>query len=132
MVLAFSALLTILAIAIVAIPFFRISKEPDTFSQQPSESLRSQRESIYQALETLRLERELGQVDDQEYQRQLREYRYQAAAALQMEEQMDSDHGQLEDVLEAEVLAARAKLRNLDPRRENDSRWVDEACSWRC
>ena len=121
MVLVFSALLTMFAIAIVATPFFRSPKKPDTFMQQPSESLRSQRESIYQALETLRLERELGQVDDQEYQRQLREYRYQAAAALQMEEQVDSDLGQLEDLLEEEVLAARAKLRGRDSRRENDS-----------
>jgi len=120
-VLAFSALLTVFVIAIVAIPFFRIPKESDIFPQQHPKSLRFQRESVYQALETLRLERELGQVDDQEYQRQLREYRYQAAAALQLEEQVDSDQGHLEDLLEEEVLTARAKLRKRDSPSENDS-----------
>ena len=121
MVLAVSALLTMFAIAIVAIPFFRMPKETDTFTQQHSKSLRSQRESLYQALETLRLERELGQVDDQEYQRQLREYRYQAALALQLEEQADSDPERLEDLLEEEVLTARAKLRKRESPHENDS-----------
>ena len=99
----------------------QINQHKFSFPQQPSKSLRFQRESIYQALETLRLERELGQVDDQEYQRQLREYRYQAAAALQLEEQVDSDQGHLEDLLEEEVLTARAKLRKRDSPSENDS-----------
>jgi hypothetical protein len=103
------------------IPYFRTPKKTDTFRPQDAKSLRSQRESIYQALETLRLERELGQVDGHEYQRQLREYRYQAALALQLEEQVSSDQEQLEDLLEEEVLAARAKLQERDAAREGDS-----------
>ncbi|SVB71133.1 uncharacterized protein METZ01_LOCUS223987, partial [marine metagenome] len=90
-VLAFSALLAMVAIVIVVIPFFRTPKKTDTLRPQDAKSLRYERESIYQALETLRLERELGQVDDREYQRQLREYRYQAALALQLEAQVNSD-----------------------------------------
>ena len=121
MVLAFSALLVMFAIAIVAIPFFRAPKKTDTFKPQHAKSLRSQRASIYQALETLRLERELGQVDDHEYQRQLREYRYQAALALQQEELVGSDQEQLEDLLEKEILAVRAKLQERDAPRDSDS-----------
>ena len=121
MVLAFSALLVMFAIAIIAIPFLRAPKKTDTFRPQHAKSLRSQRESIYQALETLRLERELGQVDVHEYQRQLREYRYQAALALQQEELVGSDQEQLEDLLEKEILAVRAKLQERDAPRDGDS-----------
>ena len=121
MVLAFSALLTMFAIAIVMIPYFRTPKKTDTFRPQDAKSLRSQRESIYQALETLRLERELGQVDDREYQRQLREYRYQAALALQLEAQVNSDQELFEDLLEEEVFAARTRLQERDAPRAGDS-----------
>lgn len=121
MPLAFSALLAVIAIAIVAIPFFRAPKKDDTFAPQDAEVLRSQRESIYQALETLRLERELGQVDDEEYQRQLREYRRQAAIALQEQERVEGDQEQLVALLEEEVLAARARLQDGDDQPKGDS-----------
>ena len=121
MVLTFSALLVMFAIAIVAIPFFRAPKKTDTFRPQHAKSLRSQRSSIYQALETLRLERELGQVDDQEYQRQLREYRRQAAIALRQQEQVEGDLEELEELLEEEVLAARARLQEGDDHPKGDS-----------
>lgn len=121
MALAFSALLAVLVIAIVAIPFFRTPKKSDTFNPQDAEALRSQRESIYQALQTLRLERELGQVDDREYQRQLREYRRQAAIALRQQEQVEGDLDELEALLEDEVLAARSRLQERDDHPKSDS-----------
>ena len=125
MALAFSALLALLAIAIVAIPFFRAPNKADTFNPQDAEALRSQRESIYQALETLRLELALGQVDEQEYQRQLGEYRRQAAIALQQQERVEGDqkgdHDKLEALLEEEVLAARARLQERDAPPENEA-----------
>ena len=121
MPLAFSALLAVIAVVIVAIPFFRTPKKDDTFNPRDVEVLRSQRESIYQALETLRLERALGQVDDQEYQRQLREYRRQAAIALQQQERVESDHEQLVALLEEEVLAVRARIRERAEEPKGDS-----------
>jgi hypothetical protein len=119
--LAFSALLAVIAVAIIAIPFFRTPKKEDAFDPHNAEALRSQRESIYQALETLRLERELGQVDDQEYQRQLREYRRQAAIALQAQERVEGDQEELVALLEEEVLAARARLQKDDEQPKGDS-----------
>tara|TARA_B100000809_G_scaffold79739_1_gene77881 strand:+ start:854 stop:1234 length:381 start_codon:yes stop_codon:yes gene_type:complete len=119
--LALSALLAVLAIVVVAIPFFRTPKKADTFNPQDAEALRSQRESIYQALETLRLERELGQVDDREYQRQLREYRRQAAIALRQQEQVEGDLDELAAMLEDEVLAARTRLQEGDDQPRADS-----------
>ena len=121
MSLVFSALLAVIAIAIVAIPFFRTPKKDDTFNPHDAEALRSQRESIYQALETLRLERELGQVDDQEYQRQLLEYRRQAAMALQAQEHVEGDQERLVAMLEEEVLDARAGLQKGDQQPKGDS-----------
>lgn len=121
MALALSALLAVLAIAIVALPFFRTPKKDDTFNPQDAEALRSQRESIYQALQTLRLERELGQVDDREYQRQMREYRRQAAIVLRQQEHVEGDLEELEALLEDEVLAARARLQDRDDQPKADS-----------
>ena len=121
MPLAFSALLAVIAIVIVAIPFFRTPKKDDTFNPQDAEAFRSQRESIYQALETLRLERELGQVDDEEYQRQLREYRRQAAIALEAQERVEGDQEQLVALLEEEVLAARGRLQERGDQSKDDS-----------
>ncbi len=121
MVLVFSALLAVFVIGIVAIPFFRMPKKADTFNPQNAKSLRSRRESIYQALETLRLERELGQVDEQEYQRQLLEYRRQAAITLQQQDRVEGDQQELEVLIEEEILAARARIQERDAPKQGEA-----------
>ena len=121
MALAFAALLAVFAVAIVLIPFFRSSKKADPFTPHDTESLRSQREAIYKALETLRLERALGQVDEGEYQRQLQEYRRQAAVTLRQQERVEGDQDELDALLEQEVLAARAKLQEQDTPPEGEA-----------
>ncbi|MDE2801561.1 MAG: hypothetical protein OXK21_01595 [Chloroflexota bacterium] len=88
-------------------------------------------EIFYQALETLRLERELGQVDDAEYERQAGEYRRMAALLVREQEQLlaerasdepdaaddaglSLDAGSSYDALEREVAEARERLRRME------------------
>ena len=63
-------------------------------------------EQVYDDINSLRLDYELGRVEEDEYQRRLSDYRLEAAASLKyqdgIERQMDSN-------LEDEILEARAR-----------------------
>ena len=115
--------LAVVAVVVVLLPFFRGRREggtaeavakagyPSTGSGR-AEGVRAQRESIYQALETLRLERELGQVDEAEYERQAGEYRRMAALLVREQERLLAEGDS--DGLEREVAEARERLRRME------------------
>ncbi|MDE2899721.1 MAG: hypothetical protein OXN15_01680 [Chloroflexota bacterium] len=118
--------LAVVAVVVVLLPFFRQRREaepdepfdPSTGSGR-AEGVRVQREGIYQALETLRLERELGQVDDAEYERQAGEYRRMAALLVREQERLlaegaSEEDGGPNDQLEREVAEARERLRRME------------------
>ena len=115
--------LAVVAVVVVLLPFFRGRRDaggveaaasaydPSTGSGR-AEGARVQRESIYQALETLRLERELGQVDEAEYERQAGEYRRMAALLVREQERLLAEGAS--DGLEHEVAEARERLRRME------------------
>lgn len=65
-------------------------------------------EEIYAAIETLRLEHQLGNIPQDLYQEQLNGYRLEAAKALRLKSQMGSSD--LDILLEQEILAVRTSL----------------------
>jgi rubrerythrin len=106
--LAIAGILSVVVLVAVLYPFLRPGAEEAGPPLPPDlETLLARREAIYQAMETLRLEHELGTVEEAEFVRRTREYRRQAAAALR---EQDSIEAEMDD-LEREVLAARARLR---------------------
>ena len=105
------AALALLAGVVVLLPFLRARPAAETPPADVSaaEGVRLQREGLYRALETLRLERELGQVDAQEYTRQLEDYRRQAALLVRAQEQLSGQADAATAALERAVQAARAQ-----------------------
>ncbi len=127
--LVVGAALAVVAVVVVLLPFFRQRREAEAVvavaSASDAEGVRGQRESIYQALETLRLERELGQVDDAEYERQAGEYRRMAALLVREQERLlaerpsrgeraSDEPDTSNDQLEREVAEARERLRRME------------------
>tara|TARA_B100000315_G_scaffold187800_1_gene177460 strand:+ start:4098 stop:4544 length:447 start_codon:yes stop_codon:yes gene_type:complete len=108
--LVVGAALALFSVAIVAFPFLksrlRTWVEGPTVAASPEAP---ELESIYEAIRTLRLEHELGQVPEQLYREQLQGYRVQAATALRQRAREQDDDPEWS--LEQEVLAARAALR---------------------
>lgn len=73
-------------------------------------------DSIYESIYTLELEYQLGNLPEQQFQKQFQAYRLQAAAALK--EQLENGQTDLLSSLEQEVLGARTTLQDnqaLDP-----------------
>ena len=109
MAVLIGALLTILVVAVILYPFikgrFRSGTSP---TPQPSGEIGGRtRERIYDDIRTLRLEYELGSIDEEEYRELLQTYRSQAALAIKDQEQSDSE---LDRSLEDEIQRARAHL----------------------
>lgn len=118
--LAIGAVLAVAAVVVVLLPFVRARRDAGPLAPSEAEGVRVQREGLYRALETLRLERELGQVDDQEFERQMTDYRRTAALLVREQERLlgdaadaDQDGASLE-ALEREVREARARLQRLE------------------
>ena len=86
--LVIGAALAVIAVAVVLLPFLRSRRDADPLTPWNAEGVRTQREGLYSALETLNLERELGQVDEEEFERQMREYRRQAALLVREQERL--------------------------------------------
>jgi rubrerythrin len=101
------AVVTILTVGFVLLPFLRprtgvrAELEPTT-----RDGLVATREALYREMEDLRLERELGSVDEEEYERRVGECRLQAAGTLRDQERLEEQLSGLEEA----VASARAGL----------------------
>lgn len=83
-------IVTIPAILIIAMPFFK-NKRPELESERfPREmdQIHSEREAIYKQLETLQLERDIGQFSNSEYEERVWALRLEAAENLQRQSQL--------------------------------------------
>ena len=107
MALLIVAILTLVSVGFVLLPFVR-SRPGARAPRGPSARLAlvARREALYREMEALRLERELGSVEEEEYERRLREYRTEAAGTLWDQERLEEQLSRLEEV----VASARAEL----------------------
>ena len=69
-------------------------------------------DSIYDSIDTLELEYQLGNLPEDQYREQLQAYRLEAAAAIKS--QLEQGAAPPELLLEQEVVAARAELRSAE------------------
>ena len=70
-------------------------------------------DSIYDSIDTLELEYQLGNLPEEQYREQLQRYRLEAAAAIKS--QLEQGAAAPELLLEQEVIAARSELRSAEP-----------------
>ena len=112
--LVIGATLAVIAVVVVLLPFLRQRRDADPQTPWNAEGVRTQREGLYSALETLNLERELGQVDAEEFERQMREYRRQAALLVREQERLLGEAAAPDTALEREVQEARARLQRME------------------
>ncbi len=111
-VLLIGAVLAIFSVAVLAYPLMKSrSRGQPEMTEAEGEAGFPELDSIYESIRTLRLEYELGKVQENLYRQQMSEYRLLAAAALRGREGQQSDATLL---LEQEVLIARATLASAD------------------
>ena len=111
--------LVLLSLAVVLYPFVtsrRNSRQPPQEDGRPdSQVIQANLEEIYAAIETLRLEHQLGNIPQALYQEQLLGYRLEAAEVLRHKGQMSQAWSNDPDfLLEQEILAARSALQDSD------------------
>ena len=122
MALVIGAVMALLAVMVAAYPFWRrrstgladdgqSEDEVERPSQEPGSGPEGL-DAIYEAIRTLQLERELGNIPEGLYREQLDLYRLQAARLMRAYEMSQS--GDLEWALEEEIKVARAGLRRPD------------------
>ena len=89
-----SALLAFLVITVIIYPFIKARFHPTSLAPDSLAQVGwGDREAIYEEIRALQLERELGSIDEPEYQEQLRAYRWQVAAALRDQERRQRGPG---------------------------------------
>ncbi|PKB79338.1 MAG: hypothetical protein BZY88_13845 [SAR202 cluster bacterium Io17-Chloro-G9] len=110
--------LVILSLAVVVFPFAAArSNRRQTDQKGDTSDPRidtPELEEIYAAIETLRLEHQLGNVPRNLYEEQLEAYRLQAARVLRQIDEAGSDDPGI--LLEQEILRARSNLPNPESR----------------
>ena len=118
MALTIGAILALLGIAVAAFPFIRhrffvqpAADEPATADgevEEPAAKTPDELDAIYQAIRTLQLERELGNIPEGLYREQLNGYRIEAARLLRDLEQQSANADDW--ALEEEIRVARSGL----------------------
>ena len=107
-VMLIGAVLAMFSVAVLAYPLMKArSRGQPEMSETEEENVVPELDSIYESIRTLRLEYDLGRVEENLYRQQLSDYRLLAAAALRRRGEQQPDAALL---LEQEVLMARATL----------------------
>jgi len=109
MAIIIGAILAILSVAVVVYPFLK-SRHGEKGEAAPAagDSEGPDLEAIYEAIRTLQLDHQLGKVPEGLYQEQLRAYRFQAAAALKQQAEIQARDADW--TLEQEIQVARASI----------------------
>ena len=95
------------SVALVAAPFFRQrgkSKEPEVLPAQIE--ARDKRRRIYQEMDTIQLDYDMGNIDEAQYQQQIQPYRLEAASVIR--EQQKDGQKIAGNALEEEIKAFRS------------------------
>ena len=106
------AALACFSLVMVGYSFFRGNEAMPgaAFADDGSSDERVGLDAIYDSIDTLELEHQLGNIPDDQYRDQLQAYRMQAATTIRM--QLETGNAAPEIVLEHEVLAARDDMRS--------------------
>ncbi len=113
MAIAVAGILGLLSIAVLAFPFLKYrSRGPAANPTHISDSTEPELDTIYDAIRTLQLEHQLGNVPETAYREQLEGYRLQAAVLLR--KQFEAEDLSAHQALEQEILAARAAINGSD------------------
>ncbi|MBI4233794.1 MAG: hypothetical protein HY686_05075 [Chloroflexi bacterium] len=107
MLFLIGALVILLSVGILLIPFLQRDRRRATLPRDTSQEALLRREAIYQEINTLQLEYELGHINEADFQARLHDYRLQAAAALKEEVEQSEAAQALAAALEEEVKALR-------------------------
>ena len=118
MAIMIGAVLCLFSIAVLLYPFLKTPRAGSALGRiEGSEESLQQLESVYQAIQTLQLEHQLGRIPDSSYQNQLDAYRLEAAEILRsraLAEDASRDPvvsaESEEAALEREILLAREKI----------------------
>ena len=125
-VMLIGAVLAIFSVAVLAYPLMKSrSRGQPEIPEIGGEVGFPELDSIYESIRTLRLEFELGKVEENLYRQQMSEYRLLAAAALRRREERQADAAHL---LEQEVLIARATLASGDGNSDGNSNGSSDRC----
>ena len=112
MFLLVAVALVVLSIGVLIYPFLRGRFQSEDGEQVPVPVM-SEVEDILDAIRTLQLEYQLGNVPEERYREELQAYRMQAAAILR--DRMESPTQDADTELEQEVLMARLDVRESGP-----------------
>ena len=115
-VILIGALLAVFSVGVLAFPLMksRSGDRPEIPEAERADEFReldSLLDSLYESIRTLRLEYELGKVEEHLYRQQMSDYRLRAATALRQREEQQTDAALF---LEQEVLMARVTLAGAD------------------
>ncbi len=111
MAILIGIVLALLCIGVVMYPFFKTRSLRRVVSSAPIVTGEvTDVDSIYEAIQTLQLEYQVGKVPEEVYREQFHAYRLQAAVALRDQEQARS----AEQVVEAEISAIRIATYGID------------------
>ena len=101
-------LLVLFSIGVVLYPFLKTRRlSGDATAPSSLDELVEMRHAIYANINTLELERGLGNVDEEEYSQRLERYRLEAAATFREQEKLDAQVQEAEQALEDEVRQVR-------------------------
>ena len=109
MALFVNLLLVVVSVVVLAWPMLK-GRRVESSSISPLDSLEEvmkRRQRIYNEIQTLVLDHELGSIPANEYEEELRVHRLNAADAMREQERLQETLSHLEDELEDEALALR-------------------------
>lgn len=106
------AALAVFSLVMVGYSFFRGNETaaPSPMPGPPAGEDGVSLDSIYDAIDTLELEYQLGNLPEEQYREQLQAYRVEAATAIR--EQLDRGAAPPDLLLEQDVIAARKEIRS--------------------
>ena len=103
-------LLVLFCMGVVLYPFGRGRRPaPVQVPVLSLEEVAERRRAVYSDIEILEMERGLGHVDEEEYRRQLREYRMAAAATFRDQERLEQLQSDADQTIEQELRRLRAQ-----------------------
>ena len=116
MLLVIGLLLAVGCVAVVLLPFLRARAGADAFSlQDASLEVELRRQATYDEIRTLRLEYELSNIPEEEYQTRFRLLRLQAAATLRDQQRLELALQEFDRELEAEIASFHDSTNGAEP-----------------